>query len=74
MPKNDPHNRNLVEFDPLAFLAKAGLGRRIVQLKAKGVLFSQGGDADAVFYIQKGRAKLTVVSNKGNYILDTQRF
>ncbi len=45
---------NHVPFDPVVFLAKAGLGRRIVHLKTKGVLFSQGGDADAVFYIQKG--------------------
>ncbi len=56
---------NLDPFDPLVFLAKAGLGKRIVQLKPKGVLFSQGGDANAVFYIQNGKAKLTVVSQKG---------
>jgi len=46
---------NLDPFDPLVFLAKAGLGKRIVQLKPKGVLFSQGGDANAVFYIQNGK-------------------
>lgn len=56
---------NLVPFDPLMFLAQAGSGRTIVNLKAKGVIFSQGDDADAVFYIQKGRAKLTIVSQKG---------
>jgi len=54
-----------VPFDPVAFLAIAGLGRRIVQIKKKGILFSQGNEADSVFYIQKGRAKLTVVSQKG---------
>ena len=58
----EPHEGT---FDPAVFLASAGLGRRIVQLKAKGVFFSQGGIADAVFYIQKGRAKLTVVSKAG---------
>jgi CRP-like cAMP-binding protein len=53
------------KFDPLAFLAKAGIGRKVLQLKAKAVIFSQGDKADAVFYIQSGRAKLTVVSKAG---------
>ncbi len=52
-------------FDPKDFLARAGLGRKIVQVKAKGTLFSQGQNADSVFFIQKGRAKLTVVSQGG---------
>ena len=41
------------------------MGRRIVQLKAKQPFFSQGSAADAIFYLQKGRAKLTVVSTNG---------
>ena len=53
------------DFDSAAFLAKAGLGRKIVQVKAKSNFFTQGNDADAVFYLQKGRAKLTVVSERG---------
>jgi CRP/FNR family transcriptional regulator, cyclic AMP receptor protein len=52
-------------FDPAAFLANAGLGRRIVQLKAKQAFFSQGHSADCIFYLQKGRARLTVVSQAG---------
>jgi CRP/FNR family transcriptional regulator, cyclic AMP receptor protein len=56
---------NQQAFDPAAFLASAGLGRRIVQLKAKQVFFSQGSVADSIFYLQKGRAKLTVVSATG---------
>jgi CRP/FNR family cyclic AMP-dependent transcriptional regulator len=52
-------------FDPIAFLAKAGLHRKIIQFKAKEDLFTQGSEANAVFYIQKGRAKLTVVSRAG---------
>jgi CRP/FNR family cyclic AMP-dependent transcriptional regulator len=52
-------------FDPADFLAHAGLGRRIVQLKPKGVFFSQGSSADSLFYLQKGRAKLTVLSKAG---------
>jgi CRP/FNR family transcriptional regulator, cyclic AMP receptor protein len=56
---------NQQAFDPAAFLASAGLGRRIVQFKAKQVFFSQGSVADSIFYLQKGRAKLTVVSATG---------
>jgi CRP/FNR family cyclic AMP-dependent transcriptional regulator len=52
-------------FDPAAFLANAGLGRTMVQLKPKRVFFAQGNPADSVFYLQKGRAKLTVVSKTG---------
>jgi CRP/FNR family transcriptional regulator, cyclic AMP receptor protein len=52
-------------FNVDAFLSNAGLGRRIVQLKAKETFFSQGGAADSIFYLQKGRAKLTVVSTAG---------
>ncbi|MGB7546310.1 MAG: Crp/Fnr family transcriptional regulator [Terracidiphilus sp.] len=52
-------------FDAAAFLMKAGLGRRIIQLEPKEPFFSQGDPADAVFYLQKGRAKITVVSHAG---------
>ena len=52
-------------FDAAAFLANAGLGRRIIQLKPKQVFFSQGNPADSIFYLQKGRAKVTVVSKNG---------
>ena len=53
------------EFDTAAFLASAGLGRRIIQLAPKEVFFSQGDPADSVFYLQTGRAKVTVVSTAG---------
>ena len=52
-------------FDAAAFLMSAGLGRRIVQLEPKETFFSQGDPADSVFYLQKGRAKITVVSKAG---------
>jgi CRP/FNR family cyclic AMP-dependent transcriptional regulator len=52
-------------FNAAAFLASAGLGRRIVQLVPKQAFFSQGNPADSVFYLQTGRAKLTVVSQAG---------
>ena len=52
-------------FDPEAFLTQAGVGRTLVNLRKKQTLFSQGDPSDAVFYIQKGRVKLTVVSKSG---------
>jgi CRP-like cAMP-binding protein len=52
-------------FDLAAFLATAGVGRRIVQLNPKQAFFSQGSSADSIFYLQTGRAKLTVVSQDG---------
>jgi CRP/FNR family transcriptional regulator, cyclic AMP receptor protein len=58
----EPHK---LAFDAPAFLAEAGLGRKIVQLKPKQAFFSQGGPADSIFYLQSGRAKLTVISEKG---------
>lgn len=54
-----------IAFDTVAFLAKAGLGRRIVELNPREVFFSQGHPADSIFYLQKGRARLTVVSSNG---------
>jgi CRP/FNR family transcriptional regulator, cyclic AMP receptor protein len=59
------NERGKTAFDPVAFLMNAGLGRTIVQLKAKGIFFSQGNPADSIFYLQAGRAKLTVVSKPG---------
>jgi CRP/FNR family transcriptional regulator, cyclic AMP receptor protein len=53
------------EFDPARFLANAGLGRRIVHFRARECFFTQGSSADCVFYLQSGRAKLTVVSKNG---------
>jgi len=52
-------------FDASAFLMSAGLGRRIVHLAPKMAFFTQGDPADSVFYLQKGRAKVTVVSAAG---------
>jgi CRP/FNR family transcriptional regulator, cyclic AMP receptor protein len=52
-------------FDPKSFLAKVGEGRSIGKYRKDQVLFSQGDLADAVFYIQKGKVKVTVVSEQG---------
>jgi CRP/FNR family transcriptional regulator, cyclic AMP receptor protein len=52
-------------FDPKSFLAKVGDGRSIGKYRKGQIVFSQGDPADAVFYIQKGKAKVTVVSEQG---------
>jgi CRP/FNR family cyclic AMP-dependent transcriptional regulator len=53
------------DFDPHAFLATIGEGRRIAPFQKKQAIFAQGDAADAVFYIQNGKVRLTVVSNNG---------
>jgi CRP/FNR family cyclic AMP-dependent transcriptional regulator len=52
-------------FDPDTFLATIGDGRKILSVSAKDVIFAQGDEANSVFYVQKGKVKLTVVSQAG---------
>ena len=52
-------------FDPKSFLAEVGEGRTISQYRKDQIVFSQGDPADAVFYILKGKVKVTVVSDQG---------
>lgn len=52
-------------FDPAAFLAHVRIGRGLIAVKSKETLFTQGDQADSVFYLQNGRVKLTVVSHTG---------
>ena len=52
-------------FQPKTFLTKVGSGKTVLRFPKKGVIFSQGDAADAVFYIQAGKVKLTVVSQQG---------
>jgi len=52
-------------FDPKSFLAKIGEGRSIGKYRKDRIVFSQGDSADAVFYIQQGKVKVTVVSEQG---------
>jgi CRP/FNR family cyclic AMP-dependent transcriptional regulator len=52
-------------FDPTAFLAKIGSGKTTRVYRNKQVVFSQGDAADAVFFIESGKVKLTVVSTRG---------
>ena len=57
--------RGKASFDPKAFLANVGEGKTISKYRKDQIVFSQGEIADAVFYIQKGKIKLTVVSEQG---------
>jgi CRP/FNR family cyclic AMP-dependent transcriptional regulator len=52
-------------FNPQVFLAKVGAGKTILELKESQNVFAQGDVADAVFYIQKGKVKVTVLSDQG---------
>jgi CRP/FNR family transcriptional regulator, cyclic AMP receptor protein len=52
-------------FDPREFLATIGEGRRVVKFPKKQTIFIQGKAAGAIFYIQKGKVRLTVVSKTG---------
>jgi len=65
-------------FNAQAFLSKVGTGRTVSDHRAAQVIFSQGDTADSIFYIHKGKVKLTVVSNRGKEaviaILDAGNF
>jgi len=52
-------------FNPKAFLSKVGNGKTMLKFLKNQSIFSQGDASDAVFYIQQGKIKLTVVSSKG---------
>jgi CRP/FNR family transcriptional regulator, cyclic AMP receptor protein len=52
-------------FDTANYLGNEGVGRKIVSLKAKQLFFSQGEVAKSIYYLQSGRARLTVVSKRG---------
>ena len=52
-------------FDSAAFLSSVGLSRKVVELEPEQSFFRQGDEADSVYCLQSGRAKLVVVSEKG---------
>jgi CRP-like cAMP-binding protein len=58
-------NNHKSPFDPKTFLGMVGEGRRIESYRKDQIVFSQGDAADAVFYIEKGKVKVTVVSPQG---------
>lgn len=55
----------IVRFDVAAYLRNGGTGRKLLSLKRDQVFFSQGDPADSIFYLQKGRVKISVVSAAG---------
>src|ERR1700726_156884 len=57
--------RSKGDFDPAVFLATIGEGRKAMVFRKKQPIFSQGDPADAVFYLQTGKVRLTVVSKPG---------
>jgi CRP-like cAMP-binding protein len=59
------NNKKYESFDHAAFLSSTGLGRKVIELEPKQTFFAQGDPADSIFYLQSGRAKLTVVSQFG---------
>ena len=63
-PRPQARNGNTV-FDPKAFLERAGLGKKIVNLRKDETAFAQGDPADTIFYVQKGRVRVTVTSAHG---------
>ena len=58
-------NNAALAFDPTVFLTKIETGKTTREYRSKQVVFSQGDAADAVFFIQSGKVKLTVVSTRG---------
>jgi CRP/FNR family cyclic AMP-dependent transcriptional regulator len=65
VPKPHPAKKQIKCFDPKAFLTSTGVGRTILHYGPKHTVFSQGERADAVFYIQEGRIRLSVISKQG---------
>ena len=57
--------RSKPSFDVTIFLAKIGKGRKIVRVRKKQQIYVQGASCNSVFYIQKGKVRLTVVSKAG---------
>ena len=63
--KSAPTVKKNRKFDPDTFLATIGEGRKILTVQKKELIFAQGDEADAVFYVQKGKVRLSVVSKAG---------
>jgi CRP-like cAMP-binding protein len=71
-------SKQKLPFDPKAFLAKVNGGRTISNYMNNQIVYSQGDHADSVFYIQKGKVKITVLSDLGKEaiiaVLETGNF
>ena len=62
---SDPQGKKNRKFNPKTFLATIGEGRKILTFAKGQTIYAQGDPADAVFYVQKGKVRLTVVSKAG---------
>jgi CRP/FNR family transcriptional regulator, cyclic AMP receptor protein len=60
-----PRKKKSAGFDPAVFFATVAKGRAISRHRPKAIIFAQGDAADSVFYIRKGKVKVTVVSEQG---------
>jgi len=67
-------DKNEKSFSAAAFLTNAGVGQRIIELESGLSFFTQGDPADSVFFLLNGRAKLSVVSEKGRQATITHYF
>ena len=65
LPTQRRIRKQTIVFDPQAFLLNAGVGRTVRSYRPKQAVFSQGERADAVFYIQQGSVRLSVLSKQG---------
>jgi len=72
IPSRTPQNQDAkpqvkarVQFRPEAFLSKVGARSKRADFRLNDVIFSQGDSADAIYYIQRGKVKISVVSNRG---------
>jgi len=63
--RKNPARKQLKDFDPKIFLSTVSVGKTLLHYRAKQAIFSQGDSADAVFFIQEGRVKLSVLSKQG---------
>jgi CRP/FNR family transcriptional regulator, cyclic AMP receptor protein len=59
------HKKKKLPFDPKAFLSKVNGGHRLSDFRKNQIVYTQGDSADFVFYIHKGKAKITVLSERG---------
>src|ERR1044072_6985104 len=60
-----PNNTNPAKFDPKEFLAKVGEGKAILEFRKDQIIFAQGDVANTIYYIQRGRVKVVVISEQG---------
>ena len=65
VPMKSSVRPNEQAFDPQAFLAKVADGQTVIDNGDRQTVFAQGDSADSIFYIHKGKVKVTVLSNQG---------